>query len=118
MHFAPNCRTKQRKRKTQPLPGGSASLSTQRTISDSPSLGCVENLAFRLHWALRGTHSSRVVRLSTICTLPMGWWPTLSRHYFLFKQESPVTGLHRGTVTSNLNNAEFASILRMNEDPP
>ena len=51
----------------------------QRTTSESPSLGPVENLAFTLHWALLGMYSNRVLRLSRRETLRMAWMPRLSK---------------------------------------
>ena len=39
----------------------------------------MENFASTLHWALSGTYSSRVFRLSRIVTLPIGWLPMLSK---------------------------------------
>ena len=62
-----------------PWPGSSGFDTSHRTTTDSPSLGCVENFASTLHWALWGMYSSRVLRLSRIVTLPIGWSPMLSK---------------------------------------
>ena len=62
-----------------PLQGSSGLANSQRTTSESPSFGCVENFASRLHSALSVTYSSRVLKLSTITTLPIGWSPQLSK---------------------------------------
>ena len=42
-------------------------------------VGLGGELAGTLHWAVSGTYSSRVERLSRIVTLPIGWLPTLSK---------------------------------------
>ena len=93
----------QRKRNTPPLPAGNGPLSTQRTTSDSPSLGCAENLAPRHDWRLPGTYSSRVVRLSTSCTLLMVWFPTLSKR-IVNETSSPgsAKGVEATLTTRNL----------------
>src|SRR5579859_2613003 len=72
-------RTRHWNRTSPPWLASRGAANSQRSISESPSLGMVKNAASRLDLAEPSTYSNRVVRLSISVTLPIGESPTLSK---------------------------------------